>query len=148
MFHRNSRSSRATSTIALGITAVASIALLTGCAGGSGTASSAPGATSSASSSSSGSTGSSVAVPSNFPHAVPLVKGEVVEASGDADNGWTATVDPSGKGGFAKAEAALVSAGFTRQPGGTKTQATFSNSAYTAILSTPGETVTYIISTR
>lgn len=128
--------------VSLGVVALATAGLLTGCAGGTGSGS-AP-----ASSSSSSSSTSSVALPASFPKTVPLVKGSIAVAAGDANDGWSVTVEPSGKKGFADATAALAQGGFTKQAGSSSTQATFQNAGYTVSVSTPGESVTYIVSTR
>lgn len=132
-----------TKFVSLGLMAAASVALLTGCAG-SGTGSASP-STASASSSPSA---SSVALPSSFPKSVPLVAGDVDVASGNANDGWSVTVSPKGSTGYAQAEQALAKAGFTKQAGSTDTHATFENADYTIGLSTPGQSVTYIVSTR
>jgi hypothetical protein len=132
-------SHRGRTTIAAAAAALALTAALTGCAtGGSGSAASASATSSSA----------SHALPANFPKAVPIVSGDVVLARGNANEGWSATIAPKGDTGFAKAEAALASAGFTKQAGGSATRATYTNDHYTVGITTPGSSVTYIISTR
>lgn len=125
--------------ITIAVTTVAAATMLTGCA----TTSSSGSATSSASASSTG-----VKLPASFPKDVPLISGDVLVARGDADNGWSATVAPQSGKGFAKAESALESAGFTKQGSSSSTQATYQDDKYSVSLSTPGSSVTYIISTR
>ena len=44
-------------------------------------------------------------LPSDFPKDdVPLIDGTIVVARGDKDNGWSVTVQPKGKDGFAEAK--------------------------------------------
>lgn len=132
-----------TKFVSLGLVAAASVALLAGCAG-SGTGSASP----SSASATSSPAGSSVALPSSFPKSVPLVAGDVDVASGNANDGWSVTVTPASSTGYAQAEKALAKAGYTKQAGSTATHATFQNADYTVGLSTPGQSVTYIVSTR
>ena len=85
-------------------------------------------------------------LPSDFPKAdVPLVDGTVVVARGDKDNGWSVTVQPKGKTGFADAQSALKAKGFTEQPGATDTKAVYTNDKYTVAVGTPGVAVTYTV---
>jgi hypothetical protein len=85
-------------------------------------------------------------LPSDFPKAdIPLVDGTVVVARGDKDNGWSITVQPSGKSGFADAQSALKGKGFTEQPGSTDSKAVFTNDKYTVAVGTPGVSVTYVV---
>lgn len=85
-------------------------------------------------------------LPSDFPKAdVPLVDGTVVVARGDKDNGWSVTVQPKGKTGFADAQSALKAKGFTEQPGATETKAVYTNDKYTVAIGTPGVSVTYTV---
>ncbi|WP_374008791.1 hypothetical protein [Leifsonia sp. LS-T14] len=85
-------------------------------------------------------------LPSDFPKAdVPLVDGTVVVARGDKDNGWSVTVRPSGKTGFADAQSALKDKGFTEQPGSSDSKAVFTNDKYTVAIGTPGVSVTYTV---
>jgi hypothetical protein len=73
------------------------------------------------------------------------VDGAVVVARGDKDNGWSVTVRPSGKTGFADAQSALKAKGFTEQPGSTDSKAVFTNDKYTVAVGTPGVAVTYAV---
>ena len=105
-----------------------------------------------ASSSSEASSGSSSAdqkseeLPSDFPKEdVPIVDGTVVVARGDKDNGWSVTVQPSGKNGFADAQSALKGKGFTEQAGSSDSKAVFTNDKYTVAVGTPGVSVTYTV---
>jgi hypothetical protein len=138
MFHLSK-----TTSVSLSVVALLSVGLLTGCSGGAGGASAPTSSSPSAEASS-----ASVALPSDFPKAVPLVDGDIATANGDANDGWTATVSPKGSNGFAGAVAALKKAGFTAQPGATARQTTFQDAHYSVSVSTPGQSVTYIVSTR
>jgi hypothetical protein len=104
-------------------------------------------ATATASSSSSASpSATSEKLPSDFPKSdVPLVDGIVLVARGDKNDGWSVTVQPKTKTGFADAGAALQKAGFTQQPGATDSKAVYSNGTYTVAISTPGASVTYLV---
>ncbi|WP_285114682.1 hypothetical protein [Leifsonia sp. fls2-241-R2A-40a] len=96
--------------------------------------------------SSSGSGAKSEELPSDFPKAdVPLVDGTIVVARGDKDNGWSVTVQPSGKNGFADAKSALEGKGYTQQAGGTDSAAVYTNDKYTVSVKTPGVSVTYAV---
>lgn len=145
--HRTTRSTTHTTRGArLAVVAAATLAaaaLLTGCA-----TSTSAGSSHTSSASATHAASSSAKIPATFPKAVPLVAGDVLVARGDASDGWSATVSPEGTGGFAAAQQALVSKGFTKQAGGSATQATYTNADYTVSISTPGSSVTYIISTR
>jgi hypothetical protein len=105
--------------------------------------------TPSSSSSSSASAGSSDGatseeLPSDFPKDdVPLVDGTIVVARGDKDNGWSVTVQPSGKDAFADAKSALEGKGFTQQAGASDTSAVYTSDKYTVAVKTPGVSVTY-----
>jgi hypothetical protein len=125
--------------ITIAVTAVAAATMLTGCA----TSTTSGSATSSASASSTG-----VKLPASFPKDVPLITGDVLVARGDADNGWSATVAPQSGKGFGKAEQALEAAGFTKQESSSSSQAVYQDDKYSVSISTPGSSVTYIISTR
>ncbi len=142
MFHLSK-----TPSVSLGVIALLSAGVLTGCSAGSGGAS-APASSSASASASSEASSASVALPTDFPKSVPLVDGDVAAANGDANDGWTATVSPKASNGFAGAVAALKKAGFTEQPGATERQATFQDADYSVSVSTPGQSVTYIVSTR
>lgn len=121
--------------------AALSVASLAGCSAGTSGDTSSATATPSASASV-----ASEKLPSDFPKAdVPLVDGTVVVARGDADNGWSVTVQPTGKTGFTDASAALTKAGFTEQPGATDKKAVFVNDTYTVAVGTPGVSVTYTV---
>ncbi|MBW8871206.1 MAG: hypothetical protein JF618_03200 [Leifsonia sp.] len=102
---------------------------------------------SSSSSSSDSSAGAkSEELPSDFPKDdVPLVDGTVVVARGDKDNGWSVTVQPSGKNGFADAKSALEGKGYTQQAGASDTSAVYTNDKYTVSVKTPGVSVTYSV---
>ena len=71
--------------------------------------------------------------------------GTIIVARGDADNGWSVTVMPEGKTGFADATAALEKAGYTAAPGATDTKAVYTNDKYTVAVGTPGVSVTYTV---
>ncbi|PZF60159.1 hypothetical protein DEI92_07225 [Curtobacterium sp. MCBD17_034] len=141
--HQLHSTTRFTRFVVGAATALAAAALLAGCS-----SSTSAGSSGSASASSASGSSSSSKLPANFPKAVPVVKGDVIVARGNASDGWSATVSPKGGKGFAQAGQALASAGFTKQGGGTATQATYTSDRYTVSISTPGSSVTYIISTR
>jgi hypothetical protein len=85
-------------------------------------------------------------LPADFPKAdVPLVEGTVVVARGDKENGWSVTVQPKGKNGFADATSALKDKGYTEQPGATDSAAVYTNDKYTVGVKTPGVSVTYAV---
>ncbi|WP_158867514.1 hypothetical protein [Leifsonia sp. AG29] len=87
---------------------------------------------------------SSETLPSDFPKSdVPIVDGKILVARGDKDNGWSVTVQPTGKTGFADAKSKLEAAGYTQQPGATDSKATYTNGKYTVSVGTPGVAVTY-----
>jgi len=106
-----------------------------------------PSSSSSEAASGSGSTDQkSEELPSDFPKEdVPIVDGTVVVARGDKDNGWSVTVMPSGKNGFADAQSALKGKGFTEQPGSSDSKAVFTSDKYTVAVGTPGVSVTYTV---
>lgn len=141
MLHLSSIRPTSVKTLAAGVTVLAAAALLSGCATGSSSSSASASASASASSS------STQELPANFPESVPLVDGDVVVARGDANDGWSATITPDTAGGFARAESALEKAGFTRADGATKTHATYMDDDYSVSISTPGTSVSYLIST-
>ena len=125
------------------IAAALTLTSLAGCSS-SGTGSGS-GSTAAATASASQASGSEK-LPSDFPKSdVPLVDGIVLVARGDKNDGWSVTVQPKTKTGFADAEAALQKAGFTQQPGATDSKAVYSNSKYTVAISTPGSSVTYAV---
>lgn len=113
---------------------------------GCSTGTSSGGSTSSSTSASS----STAALPSSFPKSdVPVVDGKILVAQGDADTGWSVTVIPTSKTGFADAKAALEKAGFKAEPNAKATDTSttiFDGPKYTVILSTPGTAVTYAVS--
>ncbi len=118
---------------------------------GGGLAGCSTGSSSGSSSSASAAAGSDTAtIPSSFPKSdVPVVDGKILVAKGDADTGWSVTVIPTSKTGFADAKAALEKAGFKAEPNAkaTATSTTiFDGPKYTVILSTPGQAVTYAVS--
>ena len=87
---------------------------------------------------------SSESLPSDFPKSdVPVVDGNILVARGDKDNGWSVTVQPKSKDGFAEAKSQLEGAGYTQQPGATDSKATYTNGKYTVSVGTPGVAVTY-----
>lgn len=130
---RHVRSLLAPAALLAALTAAA----LTGCSTGTSSTTPSPSATA---------TVASEKLPSDFPTAdVPLIDGTIVVARGDADNGWSITVQPTAKKGFAAASAALTKAGYTEQPGGTDTKAVFVNDKYTVAVGTPGLSVTYTV---
>ncbi|KQR51012.1 hypothetical protein ASF88_17600 [Leifsonia sp. Leaf336] len=121
------------------IVAALSIASLTGCSGGGSGSSSSPTATASQEA-------TSKSLPSDFPKSdVPIVDGTIIVANGDHDNGWSVTVQPKDKNGFADAKAALEKAGYTVQAGATDSKAVYTNAKYTVAVGTPGVAVTYIV---
>ena len=118
---------------------------------GGGLAGCSTGSDSGSSSSPSASASTSTAtIPSSFPKSdVPIVDGKVLVATGDADTGWSVTVIPTSKTGFADAKAALEKAGFKAEPNAKATDTSttiFDGPKYTVILSTPGQAVTYAVS--
>lgn len=129
------------------IVAALTIGSLAACSSGGNTnyvSSHTPAASSSSSAGSSSEEAKSEELPSDFPKDdVPLVDGTVVVARGDKANGWSVTVQPSGKDGFADAKTALEGKGFTQQPGATDSSAVYTNDAYTVAVKTPGVSVTY-----
>jgi hypothetical protein len=135
------------------VVAALTIASLAGCSGAGNTnyVSSHTPKSSSSSEAGSGSGSSdsgakSEELPSDFPKEdVPIVDGTVVVARGDKDNGWSVTVQPSGKNGFADAQSALKGKGFTEQPGATDSAAVYTNDKYTVSVKTPGVSVTYAV---
>ena len=85
-------------------------------------------------------------LPADFPKSdVPLIPGTVAVAGGDEVNGWSVTIDPTSKTGFADARAALTTKGFTQSASASKNRALFSSDEYTVYISTPGISVTYTI---
>ncbi|MCI0156731.1 hypothetical protein KNO15_08490 [Leifsonia shinshuensis] len=121
------------------IVAALSIASLTGCSGGGSGSSSSPTATASQEA-------TSKSLPSDFPKSdVPLVDGTIIVANGDHNDGWSVTVQPKDKTGFAAAKAALEKAGYTVQAGATDSKAVYTNAKYTVAVSTPGVAVTYAV---
>ncbi len=121
------------------IAAALTIGTLAGCSSGSGssTASSTPSASEST---------TTVTLPASFPkNDVPLVDGLILVARGDQQNGWSVTVQPKSKTGFAEAEAALTKAGYTQQPGATDSKAVYTNGKYIVSVGTPGVSVTYTV---
>jgi hypothetical protein len=104
----------------------------------------------SSSSSTSASDSGTATIPSSFPKSdVPIVDGKILVAKGDADTGWSVTVIPTAKTGFADAKAALEKAGFKAEPNAKATDTSttiFDGPKYTVILSTPGQAVTYAVS--
>lgn len=85
-------------------------------------------------------------LPSDFPKDdVPLIDGTVVVARGDKDNGWSVTVQPKGKDGFAEAKSQLEAKGYTAQAGATDSKAIYTNDKYTVAVGTPGVAVTYTV---
>ena len=85
-------------------------------------------------------------LPSDFPKDdVPLIDGTIVVARGDKDNGWSVTVQPKGKDGFAEAKSQLEAKGYTAQPDATDSKAVYTNDKYTVAVGTPGVAVTYAV---
>lgn len=121
------------------IAAALTIGSLAGCASGSGNySSSTPSASETAA--------TSAKLPASFPKDdVPLVDGIVIVARGDADNGWSVTVQPKNTTGFADAKSALEKAGYKVQSGATDTKAVYVNDKYTVAVGTPGVSVTYAV---
>lgn len=125
------------------LTAALTLTALAGCSSSGNGGGSTESATATASASQ---TLSSEKLPSDFPKSdVPLVDGIVVVARGDKNDGWSVTVQPKSKTGFADAGAALEKAGFTKQPGATENKAVYSNDKYTVAIGTPGSAVTYVV---
>ena len=106
-----------------------------------------PGASSSSSAASGSSDkATSEKLPSDFPKDdVPLIDGTVVVARGDKDNGWSVTVQPKSKDGFAEAKSQLEAKGYTAQPDATDSKAVYTNDKYTVAVGTPGVSVTYAV---
>ena len=104
----------------------------------------------SSSTASAGASSATATLPSSFPKSdVPIVDGKILVAKGDADTGWSVTVIPTSKTGFADAKAALEKAGFKAEPNAKATDTSttiFDGPKYTVILSTPGQAVTYAVS--
>ncbi|MFF1876741.1 hypothetical protein [Leifsonia sp. NPDC058230] len=120
------------------IAAALTIGSLAGCASGSASDSSA--------SPSASETTASAQLPASFPKSdVPIIDGTILVARGDADNGWSVTVQPEGKTGFADAKAALEKAGYTPTTEATDTKAVYANDKYTVAVGTPGVSVTYTV---
>lgn len=121
------------------IVAALSLASLTGCSGGGSGSSPTPTAPDSQEA-------ASKSLPSDFPKSdVPLVDGTIIVANGDHNDGWSVTVQPKDKNGFADAKAALEKAGYTVQPGATDSKAVYTNAKYTVAVGTPGVAVTYVV---
>jgi hypothetical protein len=121
------------------LVAALSIASLAGCSGSGGGSSATPSASASQEA-------TSKSLPSDFPKSdVPIVAGTVIVANGDQNDGWSVTVQPKDKNGFADAKAALEKAGFTVQPGATDSKAVYTNDKYTVAVGTPGVAVTYLV---
>lgn len=131
------------------IVAALTIGSLAACSGAGNTnyvSSHTPASSSSSSSEGSSSEAKSEELPSDFPKSdVPIVDGTVVVARGDKDNGWSVTVQPSSKDGFADAKSALEGKGFTQQAGGSDTKAVYTSDKYTVAVGTPGVSVTYTV---
>jgi hypothetical protein len=120
------------------LVAALTIASLAGCSSGTSGSSSTPSASSSSA--------ASETLPSDFPKKdVPLIDGAILVARGDAANGWSVTVQPKNKTGFADAGALLTKAGYTPQGAATDTKAVFTNDKYTVAVGTPGVSVTYLV---
>lgn len=121
------------------LVAALSLAALTGCSGSGNGSSSTPSASASQEA-------ASKSLPSDFPKSdVPLVAGTIIVANGDKNDGWSVTVQPKDKNGFADAKAALEKAGYTVQPGATDSKAVYKNATYTVAVGTPGVAVTYLV---
>jgi len=121
------------------LVAALSIAALTGCSGSGDGSSATPSASASQEA-------TSKSLPSDFPKSdVPIVAGTVLVANGDHNDGWSVTVQPKDKNGFADAKAALEKAGYTVQPGATDSKAVYKNDKYTVAIGTPGVAVTYLV---
>jgi hypothetical protein len=121
------------------LVAALSIAALTGCSGSGGGSSATPSASASQEA-------TSKSLPSDFPKSdVPIVAGTVIVANGDHNDGWSVTVQPKDKNGFADAKAALEKAGYTVQPGASDSKAVYKNDKYTVAIGTPGVAVTYAV---
>ncbi|WP_433861904.1 hypothetical protein [Streptomyces sp. L7] len=127
------------SLVPAALVAALSIAALTGCSGSGNGSSSTPSA-------SAAQEATSKSLPSDFPKSdVPIVAGTVLVANGDHNDGWSVTVQPKDKNGFADAKAALEKAGYTVQPGATDSKAVYKNDKYTVAIGTPGVAVTYLV---
>ena len=120
------------------IAAALTIGSLAGCSTGADSgSSSSPSASESA---------SSQTLPSSFPKSdVPLVDGTILVARGDKENGWSVTVQPTTKTGFADAKAALEKAGYKASGTATDSKAVYVNDKYTVAIGTPGVSVTYLV---
>lgn len=123
------------------IAAALTLGSLAGCASGSGS-----GSSTSSTPSASESSAPAETLPSDFPKSdVPLIDGTILVARGDKDNGWSVTVQPSGKTGFADAKAALEKAGYKAAAGASDSKAVYTNAKYTVAIGTPGVSVTYLV---
>jgi hypothetical protein len=121
------------------ITAALTIGSLAGCSGTGGSYS-APSASKASESE------ASATLPASFPKSdVPLIDGTILVARGDKDNGWSVTIQPDNKTGFADAKAKLEQAGYTVSAGATDTKAVYANDKYTVAVGTPGISVTYTV---
>ena len=119
------------------IAAALTIGSLAGCSSSTGDSSSTPSASE---------TTASETLPSGFPKSdVPLIDGSILVARGDADNGWSVTIQPKGKTGFADAKSKLESAGYTAAGTATDSKAVYTNDKYTVAVGTPGVSVTYTV---
>ena len=124
----------------------AALAITIAVGGGLAGCSTGPSSGSSSTSTSASSSSDTATIPSSFPKSdVPLIEGTILVARGDADNGWSVTVMPEGKTGFADAKAALEKAGYKAAAGATDTKAVFTNDKYTVAVGTPGVSVTYLV---
>ncbi|MGN6425868.1 hypothetical protein [uncultured Leifsonia sp.] len=120
------------------LVAALTIASLAGCSGTGSNASDSPTAEAT--------TAASQSLPSDFPKSdVPIIPGTILVARGDKENGWSVTVQPDNKTGFADAKAALEKAGYKAQAGATDTKAVYTNDKYTVAVGTPGVSVTYLV---
>ena len=121
------------------LVAALSIAALTGCSGSGDGSSSTPSASASQEA-------TSKSLPADFPKSdVPIVAGTIIVANGDKNDGWSVTVQPKDKNGFADAKAALEKAGYTVQAGASDSKAVYTNDKYTVAIGTPGVAVTYAV---
>ncbi|MFF1571578.1 hypothetical protein ACFVWR_02440 [Leifsonia sp. NPDC058292] len=117
--------------------AAITIGSLAGCSGTGDASTSTPSASESS---------ASASLPSSFPKSdVPLIDGDILVARGDKDNGWSVTVQPEGKTGFADAKSKLEQAGYTLSGTASDSKATYINDKYTVGVGTPGVSVTYTV---
>jgi hypothetical protein len=94
-----------------------------------------------------GSSSGAVRLPTSFPtHEVPLLRGDLIVATGDEEEGWAVTLLPAA-GDLKSAESQLESSGYsiTRS---TSNLIALSGPDYTVSIQSPGKTITYLVTER